>query len=55
MDIYLLRKNAKKTKKALLGRIENTEENLIYLRDLESWGSLEIIDSSENYIEYCLF
>ena len=54
MNIYTLRGNAKKTKNRLLGKIRNTKQNLNYLKDLESWGSLEIIKSSDSYIEYSL-
>ena len=54
MNIYFLRSNAIKTKNRLLGRIKNTKQNLNYLQDLESWGSLEIIKASETYIEYAL-
>lgn len=54
MNIYDLRSNAKKIESKLLGKVENTKKNLSYLQDLESWGSLEIIRSSEFYIEYSL-
>ncbi len=54
MNIYTLRSNAVKTKNRLLGKIRNTKQNLNYLRDLESWGSLEIVNSSDTYIEYTL-
>lgn len=54
MNIYTLRNNAVKTKNRLLGKISNTKQNLNYLRDLESWGSLEIVKASDAYIEYTL-
>ena len=54
MNIYVLRENAKKTKNKLLGKIENTKQNLNYLQDLESWGSLEILNYNETHIEYSL-
>lgn len=54
MNIHILRKNAVKTKNRLLGKIRNTSQNLSYLKDLESWGSLEIINASDVYIEYTL-
>ena len=54
MNIYVLRNNARKTKHKLLGKIQNTQQNWNYLKDLESWGTLEIIDSSDSYIEYSL-
>ena len=54
MNIHILRDNAVKTKSNILGRIRNTKYNLNYLRDLESWGSLEIISASDSYIEYAL-
>ncbi len=54
MNIYFLRNNAKKTRNKLLGKIKNTKQNLMYLKDLESWGTLEIVNSSEAYIEYSL-
>ena len=54
MNIYVLRKNAKKNNSKLLGKIENTKQNLNYLQDLESWGSLEILDYNDTHIEYSL-
>ena len=54
MNIHILKSNALKCRHNLLGKVENTQQNLTYLKDLESWGSLEIIDSSEAYIEYRL-
>lgn len=54
MNIYFLRSNAKKSNKGFLGKIQNTKQNQMYLRDLESWGSLEIVDLSPAYIEYNL-
>ena len=54
MNIHILRDNAVKTKSSLFGRIRNTKCNLNYLRDLESWGSVEIISTSDSYIEYAL-
>ena len=54
MNIYTLRSNTKKTKNRVLGKIKNTEQNLNYLKDLESWGSVEIVESSETHIEYSL-
>ena len=54
MNIYILRKNAKRTKSKLLGKIENTKQNLNYLQDLESWGTLEIVKYNDSYIEYSL-
>lgn len=54
MNIHILRNNAVKTKYSLLGKVKNTKQNLNYLKDLESWGSLEIISASDSYIEYAL-
>ncbi|WP_229638728.1 hypothetical protein [Waterburya agarophytonicola] len=54
MNIFDLRSKAKKNKNKLLGKIKNTKQNWNYLKDLESWGSLEIINSSDTYIEYSL-
>lgn len=54
MNIHVLRSNAIKTRDRLLGKIKNTKQNLNYLKDLESWGSLEIVNASEAYIEYTL-
>ena len=54
MNIYVLRNNAVKSKNRLLGKIRNTQQNLNYLRDLESWGSLEIVDAGDAYIKYRL-
>ena len=54
MNIYFLRKNAKKTKSKFLGKIQNNTQNWNYLKDLESWGSLEIVNSNDTYIEYSL-
>ena len=54
MNIYTLRSNAKKTRNRLLGKIKNNQQNWNYLKDLESWGSLEIVQSSDSYIEYTL-
>lgn len=54
MNIYVLRSNAKKTKNKLLGKIKNTKQNWNYVKDLESWGTLEIIKTNDAYIEYNL-
>ena len=54
MNIHILRSNAEKTKNRLLGKIKNTKQNFNYLKDLESWGTVEIVDSSDTYIEYAL-
>ena len=54
MNIYFLRKNAKKKKSKLLGKIQNNKQNWNYLKDLESWGTLEIVKSNDTYIEYSL-
>lgn len=54
MNIYFLRTNAKKTKSKLLGKVRNNKQNLSYLKDLESWGSVEIVNSNDTYIEYSL-
>ena len=54
MNIYVLRDNAKKTKSKLLGKIANTKQNLNYLQDLESWGTLEIVKYNDTHIEYSL-
>jgi len=54
MNIHILKSKASKIRQNLLGKVENTQQNLTYLRDLESWGSLEIVDFSETYIEYRL-
>lgn len=54
MNIYTLREKAKKTQSRLLGKIENTSQNWSYLKDLESWGTLEIVNSNDTYIEYSL-
>ena len=54
MNIYTLRSNARKNKNRLIGKIKNNKQNLNYLQDLESWGTVEIVGSSERYIEYTL-
>ncbi|MGL5793275.1 MAG: hypothetical protein ACRC06_02525 [Waterburya sp.] len=54
MNLYTLRTNAKKNKNQLLGKIKNNKQNLNYLKDLESWGTVEIIKSSDTHIEYTL-
>jgi hypothetical protein len=54
MNIHILRSNAEKTKNRLLGKIKNTKQNFNYLKDLESWGTVEIVNSSDTYIEYAL-
>ena len=54
MNIYFLRSQARKYNNKLLGKIKNTKNNLMYLQDLESWGTLEIINLSAAYIEYNL-
>lgn len=54
MNIHILRSNAIRKTNRLLGKIENTKQNLNYLKDLESWGSLEIVNTSKAYIEYTL-
>ncbi|NJK55570.1 MAG: hypothetical protein HC939_06030 [Pleurocapsa sp. SU_5_0] len=54
MNMHTLRSNIRKSRNAFIGRVLNTQKNLNYLKDLESWGSLEIVNSSEAYIEYRL-
>ena len=54
MDIHTLRDNIAKSQEDFLGKVKNTPQNLDYLRDLESWGSLEIVKFGESYIEYRL-
>ncbi|MEL7009950.1 MAG: hypothetical protein AAFR63_14945 [Cyanobacteria bacterium J06631_6] len=54
MNIQILRDNIVNSRNNFLGKIQNTQKNLNYLKDLESWGSAEIINSSESYIEYRL-
>ena len=54
MNIHILRSKAVQTSNNLQGKIQNTKQNWNYLRDLESWGSLEIVDASDVYIEYRL-
>ncbi len=54
MNIYILRSKAKKTRDRFLGKIKNNQQNLNYLKDLESWGTVEIVDSNETHIEYSL-
>jgi hypothetical protein len=54
MNIHTLKSNIAKSRNAFIGRILNTKKNLNYLKDLESWGSLEIVNSNEAYIEYRL-
>ena len=54
MNIHDLRSNAVKSRNGLLGKVRNTQQNLNYLKDLESWGSLEIVDADDTYIEYTL-
>lgn len=54
MNIYTLRRNASKKREKFLGKIKNNQQNLNYLKDLESWGSVEIVSSSETHIEYSL-
>lgn len=54
MNIHILKSNALKCRDSLRGKVENTQQNLTYLKDLESWGSLEIIDSDEAHIKYRL-
>lgn len=54
MNIHVLRDNVVKTRDNFLGKVENTQQNLNYIKDLESWGSLEIVDFSGAYIEYRL-
>ena len=54
MNIHVLRSNAVKSRNRLLGKIRNTQQNLNYLKDLESWGSLEIVDAGDTYIKYAL-
>jgi hypothetical protein len=54
MNVYILRSNIVKTQNKLLGKIQNNQQNLNYLRDLESWGSLEILKASDTHIEYRL-
>ena len=50
----ILRSNARRTKNRFLGEIQNTQQNLNYLKDLESWGTVEIIDSNDSFIKYAL-
>ncbi len=54
MNIYTLRNNAQKNQDKLSGKVKNTEQNWNYIKDLESWGSLEIVDANDSYIEYSL-
>ncbi len=54
MNMHILRTNAIKTKNRFLGKIKNTKQNLNYVKDLESWGSLEITNANDVYIEYTL-
>ena len=54
MDIYILRNNLVKGRSQFFGQIKNTQQNFNYLKDLESWGSAEIIKSDDSYIEYRL-
>jgi hypothetical protein len=54
MNQYTLRNNIIKSRDNFLGKVKNTQNNLNYLKDLESWGSLEIVNASEVYIEYKL-
>lgn len=54
MNIHTLRSNIAKSRNTLIGKVLNTKKNLNYLKDLESWGSLEIVNSNEAYIEYRL-
>jgi len=54
MNIHILRDNIVKSRDNFLGKIKNTQKNFNYLKDLESWGSVEIINFSESYIEYRL-
>ena len=54
MNIHFLRSNAQKTKNKFLGKIQNNQQNLNYLKDLESWGTVEIIDLNDSFIKYAL-
>ena len=54
MNIHILKSNALRYRDSLSGKVQNTQQNLNYLKDLESWGSLEIVNSSETFIEYRL-
>ena len=54
MDIHILRTNIVKSQDKLLGKIQNNQQNLNYLKDLESWGSLEILNANDTHIEYRL-
>ena len=54
MDIHILRTNIVKSQDKLLGKIQNNQQNLNYLKDLESWGSLEILSANDTHIEYRL-
>jgi hypothetical protein len=54
MNQYTLRDNIIKSRDNFLGKVKNTQNNLNYLKDLESWGSLEIVNASDVYIEYKL-
>jgi len=54
MNIHILKSDALKCRDSLLSKVQNTTQNLNYLKDLESWGSLEIVNFSDAYIEYRL-
>ena len=54
MNIQTLRENVVRHRNSFLGKIQNTKQNFDYLKDLESWGSAEIIDIDKTYIEYRL-
>jgi len=53
VNIYILKSIVEKHRDSM-GKIKNTRQNLTYLKDLESWGSLEIVNSDKAYIEYRL-
>ena len=54
MNIQTLRENVVRHRNSFLGKIQNTKRNFDYLKDLESWGSAEIINVDKTYIEYRL-
>ena len=54
MNIQTLRNNMVRHRDRFLGKIQNTKQNFNYLKDLESWGTAEIINFNETHIEYRL-
>ena len=54
MNIQTLRENVVCHRNVFLGKIQNTKQNFDYLKDLESWGTAEIINVDKIYIEYRL-